>query len=517
MAAFLGVSAYYHDAAAALVVDSEIVAAVQEERLSRWKNDASLPRAAIDACLAQGNITAKDLDGVIYYENPYAKLERVLVSLLKTFPRSLGQFPPAIASQLGQKLWVVDQLAEHLGIPRSRVSYRSHHESHAASAFFTSPYPRAAVLTVDGVGEDVTTAIWEGNGNELTCRETIRYPHSLGLFYAAITAWLGFRVNLGEHVVMGLAAYGEPRFVDVLDQILLREDDGSFALDLSVFRHHTDPDLPFGPLLERRLGPRRTPDTPWDLDDADDRRYADVAASLQRVTEDAVLALAKRARTEVFGVDGEASALCIAGGVALNAVANARIAREAGFSRVFVQPAAGDAGGALGAAILGSIARGDARPTALSSAHLGLPVDVGRALEMARELGLRAERVDDPAAQIATDLTDQRIVGVASGRFEWGPRALGARSLLASASDSKVRERLNREVKHRESFRPFAPAVLAAAAAEHFDGPADDMTPFMTTVRDVRRSSRTPHLRRAGCRGADPRCPCRASCSGCRR
>jgi len=487
VAAVLGVSAYYHDAAAALVVDGAVVAAVQQERLSRMKNDPALPGAAIDACLAHGGLAAADIDSVVYYEDPYAKVERVLVSLLGTFPRSLRQFPRAIASQLGQKLWVVDQLADHLSLPRSRVSYRSHHESHAASAFFVSPFEHAAVLTIDGVGEDVTTAIWEGRGRELTCRSTIRYPHSLGLFYAALTAWLGFRVNLGEHKVMGLAAYGEPRFVDVMDEILLRAGDGSFALDLPVFRHHTDPDLPFGPELERRLGPRRVPDRPWDLEDADDRRYADVAASLQKVTEDALVALAKRARADVFGEhEDEAPALCIAGGVALNAVANARIAREAGFARVFVQPAAGDAGGALGAAILGALDAGDARPDPLDSALLGLPVDAARAESLARQLGLTVERVADPARRAADDLSANRIIGVASGRFEWGPRALGARSLLAPADDPAVRERINRSIKHREPFRPFAPAVLAARAAEHFDGEPDDMTPFMTTVRGVR-------------------------------
>jgi carbamoyltransferase len=495
MAAVLGVSAYYHDAAAALVVDSEIVCAVQEERLSRWKNDASLPRAAIDACLRHASLDAGALDAVVYYEDPYRKIERVLVSLLRTFPRSVRQFPRAIASQLGQKLWVLDQLAEHLDLPRERIRYRRHHESHAASAFFCSPFERAAVLTVDGVGEDVSTSIWSGSGEALECQETIHYPHSLGLFYAAITAWLGFRVNVGEHKVMGLSSWGTARFEEELRSLLITADDGSFALDLGAFRHHTDVDLPFGPSLEARLGTRRRPGRPWDLDDPNDQRYADVAASLQRVTEDALVALAKRARRVVYGdAPNDGTALCLAGGVALNAVANARIAKEAGFSRVFVQPAAGDAGGALGAAVLGALELGDARPPPLSTAHLGLPVDAVRAQELAGELGLDVSRVDDPPSEIAAALEAGRIVGIASGRFEWGPRALGARSLLASSHDVETRERLNREVKHREPFRPFAPAVLAERTAEHFELPPDEMTPFMTTIREVRDPGRHPAI-----------------------
>ncbi len=493
MAAVLGVSAYYHDAAAALVVDSEIVCAIQEERLSRWKNDASLPRAAIDACLRHAGLDARALDAVVYYEDPYAKVERVLTSLLGTFPRSIRQFPRAIASQLGQKLWVLDQLADHLGIARTRVHHRTHHESHAASAFYCSPFAEAAVLTVDGIGEDVSTAIWSAAEEGLVCRDTIHYPHSLGLFYAAITAWLGFRVNAGEHKVMGLSSFGAPRFEEEMRSLLRTDADGSFSLDLDAFRHHTDPDLPFGPLLEERLGPRRAPGRAWNLDDPADQRRADVAASLQRVTEDTLVALARRARRTVYGeTPSGPTALCLAGGVALNAVANARLAKEAGFDRVFVQPAAGDAGGALGAAILGALDLGDPRPPALTSAHLGLLVDAARAHALASELGLVVARTDDAPAEIARALDDGQIVGVASGRFEWGPRALGARSLLAASANVETRERLNREVKHREPFRPFAPAVLAESAADHFDQPADDMTPFMTTIRAVRAPERHP-------------------------
>lgn len=480
MAAVLGVSGTYHDAAAALFVDGVVVAAIQEERLTRHKNDPSLPRHAMTACLAHAGLDAGALDRVVFYEDPLVKLERVLTSTLGNFPRAVRQFPRAMANQLGSKVWVLDQLADLLGVARDRVTCVGHHESHAASAFFVSPYPEAAVLTVDGVGESVSTALWHGRDRTLACLGELHYPHSLGLLYAALTAYLGFEVNEGEYKVMGLAAYGTPRFEDELRRVIRLDDDGGFALDLAYFGYLADPELGFGPDLERLLGPRRTAYRPWDLaGSADDRRYADIAASLQRVTEDALLALARTARTRT-GAD----ALCLAGGVALNAVANARLAREAGFARVFVQPAAGDAGGALGAAILGALALGDPRPAPLTTAALGLPLTAADALPLARQLGLTVTTLADPAADLAARLDDGAVIGLCAGRFEWGPRALGQRSILASPRDPEVRDKLNRVVKQREPFRPFAPAVLADAAAPWFGAP-DDLTPFMTTVRPV--------------------------------
>ncbi|MBK9035765.1 MAG: carbamoyl transferase [Myxococcales bacterium] len=486
MAAVLGVSGTYHDAAAALVVDGALVVAIQEERLSRVKNDPSLPRQAIAACLAHAGLDAAALDRVVFYEDPYAKLERVLTSTLGNFPRSLRQFPRAMATQLGAKVWVIDQLADLLGLPRARIGHVAHHHAHAASAFFASPYPEAAVITVDGVGEAVSTALWHGRERALACLGELHYPHSLGLLYAAFTAYLGFEVNEGEYKVMGLAAYGAPRFEAELRKVIRLADDGSFELTLAYFGHLADPELGFGPALERLLGPRRRPYTPWDLaGSAADRRYADIAASLQRVTEDALLGLARAARART-GCD----ALCLAGGVALNAVANARLAREAGFARVFVQPAAGDAGGALGAAILGALELGDPRPAALTAAALGLPIATGDAVDLARALGLTATTLAEPAAEVAARLDDGAILATCHGRFEWGPRALGQRSLLASPRDPEIRERLNRAVKRREPFRPFAPAVLATAVADHFDAVADELTPFMTTVAPVRADAR---------------------------
>ena len=484
MSAVLGLSGYYHDAAAALVVDGQVVAAVQEERLSRVKNDAGLPRRAARACLAQAGLRAQDLDEVVFYEQPFPKLERVLVSLLRTFPRSLRQFPRAIAGQLGQKIWVLDQISELLDIPRARVTTTEHHRAHAASAFFVSPFARAAVLTVDGVGEEISTALWRGDGTTLECLGRIDYPHSLGLLYAGLTAYLGFEVNEGEYKVMGLAAFGTPRFRDEFARIVRLHADGSYELDLAYFGHLADADLAFGPRLEALLGPRRPPGKPWDLEgSADDRRYADVAATLQAVTEDALVALAREAgRRAGPDLDG----LCLAGGVALNAVANARLLREAGFARVFVQPAAGDAGAAMGAAILGALGKGDPRPPPLATAALGPPIDAAATHALAAELGLHVRRTDDAAGDVAALLDRGQLVGLCAGRGEWGPRALGQRSLLASPRDAATRDRLNHVVKRREPFRPFAPAVLAERAAEYFDDAPNDLTPFMTTVCGVR-------------------------------
>ncbi len=475
MSAVLGISGGYHDSAAALVVDGRVVAAVQQERLSRIKNDAALPLDAAHACLRHAGIAAAALDAVVFYENPFAKLERVMVGLVRNAPASWRQFPRAMASQLGSKLWMLDALAEGLGVARARVGFREHHECHAASAYFASGFDDAAVLVIDGVGEHDSTSIWHGRGDRLDAIEHIEFPHSLGLLYAGMTAWLGFPVNEGEYKVMGLAAWGEPRFEAELARIVRLDDDGGFELALDCFANMTDTELGFGPELERVLGPRRAPDRRWNLDDPDDRRYADVAATLQRVLERAIVALARRAMRATG-----ATRLCLAGGVALNCLANARVADACGLAGVFVQPAAGDAGGALGAAILGALALGDPRPAAMADAALGLPISVARAWDVARALGLSTTRLDDPAEAIAARLANGDIVAHAHGRFEWGPRALGQRSIFADPRRLASRERLNRIIKQREPFRPFAPMVRAEDTRAWFDGEADDMTRFMT-------------------------------------
>lgn len=481
MSVVLGISALYHDAAAALVVGGEIVAAIQEERLSRIKNDSSLPFRAAKACLLRGGLCAQDIDRVVYYENPYAKLERVLLSLMRSFPKTWRQFPRALASQLGAKLWVIDQLAEGLGVERERVEFVSHHESHAASAFLCSPFEEAAILVVDAVGEAASTSIYSGKGTSITGRQSVDYPHSLGLFYAALTAFLGFRVNEGEYKVMGLAAYGAPCYRVEFEKLLRVSHDGSYTLDLSYFAHHIGVDNGFSRKLESLLGPRRPGHRPWDLTSDGDQHYANVAATLQLVTEEAMLALARKAQTLV----GSAN-LCLAGGVALNCVANARVLAETKFERVFVQPAAGDAGGALGAALLGATSLGEGRAKPLATAALGIDLDLERAFQIATEMGFSVRRVDSPAEAATEKLIAKRILGVASGPSEWGPRALGQRSILALPQERDVRERINRVIKKRELFRPFAPAVVAERASEFFVGVDPDMSPFMTSVCAVR-------------------------------
>ena len=482
----LGISAQYHDSAAALVRDGELVCAMQEERFSRVKNDAALPLAAARACLAQAGLTANDLDAVVFYENPFAKLERVLVSTLRSFPRSLRRFPAMMREQLGHKIWVLDDIAAGLGVPRKKVLHDDHHACHAACAFYLSPFTDAAILTVDGVGEGVTTTISKGSGTGMTRLRALPYPQSLGLLYGALTAYLGFEVNEGEYKVMGLAAYGKPSRREELARILKTESDGSFELAPEYFAYDTDADVGFSPAMETLLGARRLPGRPWDLDgSAEDRGYADIAASLQEATTDALVGLAREAK-RLTGADN----LCIAGGVALNAVANRDILAKAGFSRVFVPPAAGDAGGAVGAALRWAYANGAPRGKGLSTAALGADIDTARARETAHAMGMSHTRTETPAETLVSHLERGHVVAVAHGRFELGPRALGQRSILALPEDRDVRERLNRVIKRREPFRPFAPSVLAERASDYFEGAPNDMTQFMVTVCDVKDSAK---------------------------
>ena len=477
MTAVLGVSALYHDAAAALVVDGVPVVAIQEERLSRVKNDPSLPKRATRACLRAAGLTVADLDEVVFYENPYKKLERSLISSVRGFPRGLTHFHRSMASQLGEKVWVLDAIAESLEIDRKKVGCIEHHESHAASAFFTSGLTHAAVLTIDGVGEEAATGIYEGRGRDLRCLFEQHFPHSLGLFYAAFTAYCGFRVNDGEQKLMGLASYGAPRFTDEVSKVMRVSADGEIELVLDYFDAFQDAELGFGPALERLFGVRRKPNQPWRIEDEADLRYAHIARSVQEALETAMLALARKAKRETG-----ASALCLAGGVALNAVANTRLLEV--FDHVYVHPAAGDAGGALGAALARCP---PASPRALASAALGLAAQPAEALTLARELGLSATAVDDPALLAAGTLAEGGTVAFVAGKNEWGPRALGHRSLLAPAGPGRVKDRIHRTVKEREPFRPFAPAVLVENAGRHFEGVHAPLARFMTgTARAIR-------------------------------
>ena len=469
----LGISAWFHDAAAALVVDGKVTAAAQEERFSRVKHDAAFPAQAISFVLQHGGLCIEDLDAVVFYEKPLRKFERLMTTHLRAAPRSWRQFISAMSTWLSSRLWLKADIVERLGCKPEQIVFSEHHLSHAASIFFTAQRKEAAVVCADGVGEWACTTIFDGvdddDNVDLVPVAEQHFPHSIGLVYSALTAYLGFRVNNGEYKVMGLAAYGEPRFVDELHRIARVDDDGVVDVDLRFFSFHTHDSQSFTPALEALLGPARAPDADLDLsrDDDDTRRWCDVAASIQLWAEEAMLAVCREAKR----LTGRRH-LCLAGGVALNSVANRRIAEEAGFDTVDVHPAAGDAGGALGAALYVSrVVGGDPR-VAMSRNRLGPSSTTEAVAERLQALGLTFEQhedEDDLAAAIADALVDGQVCALVSGAAEWGPRALGHRSILADPRRHDVRDHVNVRIKRRERFRPFAPAVLVEDVDEWFD------------------------------------------------
>lgn len=483
----LGVSALYHDAAAALLIDGKVVAAAQEERFTRLKHDPSLPVRAAGWCLRHAGLRTEDIDQLVFYEKPLRKFERILTTSVAAFPRSALSFPRQMKSWLGDKLWTRNRLVEAFGLPSAKIGFSEHHLSHAASAFYSSPFERAAVLVADGVGEWATTSIWRGGPEGLSPLAEVRWPHSLGLVYSALTAFLGFAVNEGEYKVMGMAAWGQPRYLEQLHQIAKLTPGGGFTLDLDVFSHHWHPTRASTDKLAALLGPPRAPGSPIALLEpgadagarAESQRHADIAASTQRWLEDALLHVVRHAHA----LSGE-DALCLAGGVALNAVANHRLAAEGPFARLFVQPAAGDAGGALGAAQWAAHAVfGQPRPAGPFRCDLGPEIDVGHARQLADDLGFPHDEVrgeDQLAAGVAADLLAGRAVGFVQGRAELGPRALGHRSILADPRGAGTAERVNRQIKLREPFRPFAPSARAADMGLFALPPAAaDLAPYM--------------------------------------
>jgi carbamoyltransferase len=475
----LGLSCFYHDAGACLLRDGELVAAAEEERFTRLKHDASLPLRAANYCLEAADIYPEDLDYVIFYEKPLLKFERIVASYAATHPRSRVAFVRAMQAWLSQKLWVRSQIREGLGFDGD-ILFGEHHVSHAASAFFPSPFEDSAVLTADGVGEWATTTVGVGHDLDLEISHEIRYPHSLGLLYSAFTAYLGFEVNEGEYKVMGMAAYGRPTCVDKVRQLIDLAEDGSYRLNLRYLAYQhglRSIDQAFIDLF----GPPR--DTGADLD----QRYADIAASIQAVTEDALLALARRARA-LSGSDN----LCMAGGVALNVLANARILRESGFRRLWIQPAAGDAGGCLGAAtyLYHTVLRQPRRP-GMDTAYLGPSFTNAEIHAFLQQEGVSFSVLADDAIAptVARLIADNEVVGWFQGRMEFGPRALGSRSILANPTDPATKDTLNAKIKHREAFRPFAPSTLVEAASTYFDfgSPAGEVdSPFMLLTARVR-------------------------------
>jgi carbamoyltransferase len=495
----LGISAFYHDSAAALVVDGEIIAAAQEERFSRKRHDAAFPSAAIRYCLAEAGIDGSRVDRVAFYDKPFLKFDRLLETYLSLAPRGFASFKMAMPVWLGEKLYqksmlgrLLAELDEDLG-HQDKLLFAEHHFTHAASAFYPSPFEEAAVLTIDGVGEWATTSAGMGRGTDLTLAKEIHFPHSLGLLYTAFTYYTGFKVNSGEYKVMGLAPYGEPRYADViLDNLIDLRPDGSFALNLEYFDYCTGLTMTAEPFHALLGGPPRRPDEPLT------QRHMDLAASIQSVIEDAVLLQARDLAAETG-----ARALCLAGGVALNCVANGKLLRDGCFDDIWVQPAAGDAGGSIGAALAG-YHHHEGMPRRLSNGQDGMRgAFLGPAFSQAeiearlsaaggRYTVLAGEALLD---RVASALAGGEAVGWFQGRMEFGPRALGARSILGDPRSPTMQRLLNLKIKYRESFRPFAPSVLREDVADWFD--LDRDSPYMLICADVREDKRVPLDERA--------------------
>jgi carbamoyltransferase len=503
----LGISAYYHDSAACLVEDGRIVAAAQEERFTRKKHDADFPARAIDYCLAEAGITRSQIDYVGFYEKPLVKFERLLETYTSLAPRGWRSYLMAMPLWLSEKLWLGDDISDRLEGSNAEILFGEHHESHAASAFFPSPFEQAAVLTMDGVGEWATSSIGVGKGHSLEILQELRFPHSLGLLYSAFTYFAGFKVNSGEYKVMGLAPYGEPTFVKTIkDHVIEIRDDGSLWMNQDYFTYAHGLTMT-GSKLESLLGgPSRQPESKLT------QREMDLARSIQDITEEVMLKMAAQAH-KLTGMRD----LCMAGGVALNCVGNGRILREGPFDQVWVQPASGDAGGALGVAMSiwhrhldqprqsAEQAGTWVRPAQSAAVHttpkyadgmsgsfLGPRFSEREILDTVAREGLIARRVEpaDVAGTVADLLAAENVIGLLQGRMEFGPRALGGRSIIADARSTKMQSVLNLKIKFRESFRPFAPTVLRDHVGEWFE--LDGDSPYMLMVADVKSERRLP-------------------------
>ena len=489
----LGISAFYHDSAACLLKDGEIVAASQEERFTRKKHDAGFPHYAILYCLKEAGITAADIDNVVFYEKPFVKFERLLETYLAFAPKGFASFAKAmpvwIKDKLFQKSALIKELKstldEHVDW-HGRLLFSEHHLSHAASAYYPSPFDSAAVLTLDGVGEWTTTSLAIGKGSDLQVVKEIHFPHSLGLLYSAFTYYTGFKVNSGEYKVMGLAPYGEPRYADLIrEKLITVADDGSFQLDMSYFDYATGLTMTNKKFDALFGGPRRTSETELT------QREMDLAASIQKVTEDIVLELARGIAKET----GERN-LCLAGGVALNCVANGILLREKLFDNIWIQPAAGDAGGALGAALsIWYLHHGKERATAIDrdamkGAYLGPEFNDNEIEAELTDCGAKFKKLSEAEMieEVASALADEKAVGWMQGRMEFGPRALGGRSIIADPRSPIMQKQLNLKVKYRESFRPFAPSVLGEDVGEWFEHNGD--SPYMLLVANVQNDKR---------------------------
>jgi len=501
----LGLSAYYHDSAACLVEDGRVVAAAQEERFTRKKHDPEFPSNAVAYCLRQAGITARELDLVGFYEKPLVKFERLLETYVASAPKGLKSYLMALPLWLTDKLWMADDIHSHIDGYEGEVMFGEHHESHAASAFYPSPFENAAIVTLDGVGEWATSSIGVGRGNEITLLRELRFPHSLGLLYSAFTYFTGFKVNSGEYKIMGLAPYGEPKYVQTIkDHLLQINDDGGLWMNMDYFTYPSGLTMTGEGFAKLFDGPARKPESKLT------QREMDLARSVQEITEEVMLKMAAFAKRETGMRD-----LCLAGGVALNCVGNGRLLREKIFDQVWIQPAAGDAGGAVGIALalwhryLGkprvspesagtwqrpSSVKPNGTPPkyadGMSGSYLGPKSTNADVQQFLDAHGYKACRLDGPALadRVAELMAEEKVVGLVQGRMEFGPRALGARSIIGDARSPKMQSVMNLKIKFRESFRPFAPAVTREHVAEWFE--LDEDSPYMLLVADVQPSRR---------------------------
>lgn len=494
MTYILGISAYYHDSAAALLCDGKIIAAAQQERFSRKKHDERFPANALRYCLEEAGIGITDLDAVVFYDKPLVKFERLLETYLSYAPQGLRSFIAAMPVWIKEKLYLKNTLKKELSnlgqcaiseLPR--LLFAEHHQSHAASAFFPSPFKKAAVLCLDGVGEWATTSAWLGEGNRLTPLWEIDFPHSLGLLYSAFTYYTGFKVNSGEYKLMGLAPYGEPKYVDLICEHLIDlKEDGTFRLDMQYFNYCTGLTMTNSRFDALFGGPRRAPESELT------QREMDIAASIQVVTEEVVMRLARTLQRET-GVDS----LCLAGGVALNCVANGKLLRNGPFKELWIQPAAGDAGGALGAALAAWYDYHDAdrevqAGDSMQGSYLGPRFDAADIRSRLDALGARYTELPDESLmlRLAEILEGENVVGWFQGRMEFGPRALGGRSIIGDPRSAKMQSVMNLKIKYRESFRPFAPSVLAERVSDYFE--LDRASPYMLLVAPIKESLHIP-------------------------
>jgi carbamoyltransferase len=486
----LGLSFYYHDSSAALVQDGRLVAAAEEERFSRVKHDSGFPRLAIDFVLREGRVTMHDVDFVVFYEKPFVKFERMLLSAMATFPRSAAVFRESMQRWISDKLWIKSMMTRELGVPGSKLLFADHHMSHAASSFFTSPFEESAILTIDGAGEWSTSTLGVGRGNKIEIQKELRFPHSLGLLYSAFTAYCGFEINEGEYKLMGMHPYGKPVHVDRIMELIEVADDGSLWHDMRYFSYHYSRDTTLSRRFEEHFGrPARDPKLG---DKSLDPYYCDMAASIQKVTEDIVQRMARHAH-ELTGLPN----LCLAGGVALNSVSNYKLLRSGPFENVYIHPAPGDDGGCVGAAYWAyNHVLDQPRGPALDHAYLGSEYGDEEIEDFLRRNDIAFEKFEDDEAFFdfaARALADGMVCGWYRGRFEWGPRALGARSIIADPRKAEMKEKLNAKIKFREAFRPFAPSVLEERADEYFEIPdAQRHYParFMLYVAPVREEKR---------------------------